>query len=248
MLLDHYSYSTLKQFETCPYAFYLDKMEKMPSVDNAFAQHGTLCHALIEEWAGGLLRIEDLPSEYEMRYPSEVTRQFPKFLAHGQYKSQTYDKGLAYFTHFDGFAGYEIVAAEKPFEVDLEGRKFVGIIDLILKDSEGRAIICDHKSKSLASFKKNEHDMYRQQYLYSIAYHDWYGEYPEFLMFNLFQAGETTQKPFDENDFNEAKTWAVSVMNRIETADLMDLLNPKTKDVMYCGNLCNVREHCENGH
>ena len=245
-MLDHYSYSTLTLFETCPYAFYLEKVEGVDVLDNAFAQHGTLCHELIEEWANGNLKAGDLAGEYEARYPVMVTASFPKFLAKGNYKQAAFEKGLAYFENFNKFEGYEIIAAEQPFETDLNGRRFVGVIDLILRSEAGDTIICDHKSKSLNSFKKSEKTMYRQQYLYSKPYYEKYGEFPKYLMFNLFQDDVKVMKPFDKAAYNDTLDWANRTIDKIENCGILEFLETKKKD-LFCTSICSVRNACQNG-
>ena len=243
MGLDHYSYSSLTLFNTCPYAFYLEKIEGVDVVDNAFAQHGSLCHELIEEWANGQLKVDELPNEFKERYPITVTASFPPYLAGGNYKQQVYDKGLGYFNAFDQFEGYHVIAAEKYFETNIDDHKFTGVIDLILQSDNGDSIICDHKSKSLSSFKKNKQSMYRQQYLYSKPYYEMYGEFPKYLMFNLFNENVQVMQPFKQEEYEEALEWARSTIGKIESCGILDFLETKKED-MFCREICSVRNSC----
>ena len=163
-----YSYSQLSSFDECPYGFYLERIEKVDQVQNAFAEQGTLIHDLIDLWAKGQIPIQDLPKEYEKRYADEVVSSWPRMLASKGYAEKTYQQGLQYFENFDGFKGYKIINTEEKFLTTLSDRPFTGVIDMVLEDEKtGALIINDHKSKSLSSFKKEEKTIYRQQYLYS---------------------------------------------------------------------------------
>ena len=155
--MTEYSYTRLTTWEECHYSYYLKYIDdnKPEKADNAFAQYGHLCHTLIDEWAQGLIDDSVLWFEYEERYPDFVTAPYPAFMKKVQEKA--YDDGLKYFESFNGFPGYEIIATEKAYHTTLNGYKFTGIIDMIMKDKEtGELIILDHKSKTLDTYKKEE--------------------------------------------------------------------------------------------
>ena len=150
-----YSYSQLSSFNECKFGFYLQRIEKVPTVSNGFSEQGTLIHDILEKWAKGELARDELETEYIRRYPEEVVTAFPRMLAARGYTEKTYDQGLMYFRFFDEFKGYKVVSAEEKFIIDLpikdgSTRPFVGIVDLVLRDeSTGGLVVCDHKSKSL---------------------------------------------------------------------------------------------------
>lgn len=249
-----YSYTQLTTFDECPYGFYLAKIENTPEhpvplVSNAFSEQGTLIHSLIEEWARGMISKEELPHEYERRYTDVVVTQFPRLLAAKGYTEKSYEQGLEYFQNFNGFDGYEILDVEKFFKTDIDGRPFVGVIDMILQDElTGELIVLDHKSKSLSAFKKAEKVMYRQQYLYSKAVYEQLGAWPDRLAFNLFKEnGLMKYQAFDMNEYNETIRWATDTIHKIESFELIDWLTSKEKPDFFCQNLCNVRTTCTVG-
>ena len=249
-----YSFSQLQSFSECPYAFYLQKIERNPDmVNNAFASQGTLIHDLLDKWAKGELTAEQLPDEYEKRYPLEVVESWPRMLAAKGYAEKAFRIGLEYFKNFDQFKGYKILATEQRFRITVGGRPFVGVMDMLLEDEEtGELIVLDHKSKSLAAFKKSEDDMYKQQYLYSKYVFEEYGKYPDKLMFNLFKEnGEKKWRPFDEAAYKETLQWATDQMNKMESYDFVDWLTTKTleegKADFFCTELCSCRKICPNG-
>ena len=244
-----YSYSQLQSVDECPYAFYLQRIEKLPQKSNAFAEQGTLIHDLIDLWAKGKLSVSQLPIEYKRRYPQEVVNQFPRMLAAKGYAEKTYQQGLLYMENFDGFAGYDVLDSELKFRTDIEGRPFVGVIDMVLRDQfNNELIILDHKSKSLSSFKKSENEMYRQQYLYSKFACEKYGRFPDRLMFNLFKEGGLLQeREFNNREFEDTQTWALAQIEKIERFDVMDWLQSKETSDFFCQELCSMRGECANG-
>lgn len=249
-----YSFSQLQSFSECPYAFYLQKIERNPNmVQNAFASQGTLIHDLLDKWAKGELTKEQLPLEYERRYPLEVVESWPRMLAAKGYAEKAFQIGLDYFNHFDEFKGYKIIATEERFRIDVEGRPFVGVMDMLVEDEQtGELIVLDHKSKSLAAFKKAEKEMYRQQYLYAKFVREKYGKYPDRLMFNLFKEnGQKMHRAFNEQEYLDTLCWAGEQMQKMEEYDFVDWLQVKDveegKPDFFCTELCSCRKICPNG-
>lgn len=250
----HYSFSRMSLVNNCAYAYYLEKIEPVERggepelVESAFAQNGDLVHKLLCEWADGKLPKEALAFEYETRYPEEVTIKWPKIFGN-DLGASTYRKTLEYFENFDGFPDWTIISAEQMFETDIEGRKFIGFIDMIAQNKEdGSLIIIDHKSKSLSSFKKSQKEMYRQQYLYSKYFYEKYGKYPDLLGFNLFKDNTFVTKPFNMEEYEEALSWAEEQINKIENNDFIDWLETKEKSDFFCQHLCSVRHVCPMGN
>ena len=245
-----YSYSQLSSFDECPYSFYLQRIEKVPEqLSNAFAERGSLIHDLLDKWAKGILKKDDMVAEYERRYADEVITAFPRMMK--GYAEKAYYQGIEFLENFDEFQGYKVVSAEEKFTIDLPltdgtSRKFTGIVDLILrKEWTNELIICDHKSKSMDSFKKAEDEMYRQQLLYTQYVYEKYGEWPSELMFHLFgDAGSKPSRKFDMAQFREAMMWATDCIHKIEGYTALDWLQDKDSSDFFCQELCNVRRNC----
>ena len=258
-----YSYSQLSSFSECPFGYYLKHIEKVPDQSNGFAEQGSLIHELLDEWAKGKLRIDQLAAEYERRYPDVVVTSFPRLLAAKGYTEKTFLKGLEYFQNFNGFPGYQIVSAEEKFEQSLKltdgtERPFIAFVDLILRDEfTGGLVVLDHKSKSLTEFKRHREEMYKQQYLYSYFVHEKYNEWPQTLMFNLFkESGILDEQEFSMDTYNEVMRWATDAIHQIESYDVMDWMKCKEQKVskktgkiepdMFCSSICSSRNSCPN--
>lgn len=249
-----YSYSQLQSFSECPYNFYLQKIEhNADMVGNAFASQGTLIHDILDKWAKGELKRDQMVEAYASRYYDEVKEPWPRMLAAKGYAEKAYAIGLEYFENFDEFEGYEIVNTEEKFRTDIDGRPFVGVIDMIMRDkATGDLIVLDHKSKSMAAFKKAENEMYKQQYMYSKYVFEKYGEYPKVLMFNLFkEQGTKMQRPFSMEEYESTLAWAKEQIEKIESYELLDWFETKEvqegKPDFFCTELCSCRKVCPNG-
>lgn len=255
---DHvYSYTQLSSVDECPYSFYLQKIDTdddgnpLEQQDNFFAEHGTLMHKVLEEWAKGIITKDEMVDRYIELYPDMVTTSPPSFMQ--TYRQKAYDNGIFYFEEFDEFPGYTVISAEERFKIDLpltDGttRRFQGVVDLLLRNNEtGKLVIVDHKSKSLKEFKKVRDEMYRQQYLYSTYVAQKYGETPEVLMFNLFKEGLLDEQLFDKRTYNETLQWATEKIHEIEDRDFISWLEQKEEPDFFCNEICSVRKYCPNG-
>lgn len=256
---DHwYSYSQLSTFSECPFSYYLGHIEspKPEEAPNAWAEQGILVHDILDKWAKGELRVDELAEVYKQRYPNEVVTSFPRILAKNNYAEKTYQQGLEYFETFQGFPEYDIVSAEEEYKEDItltDGtkRKFIAYVDLVLRDKRtGGLVVCDHKSKSLSTFKREAKKMYKQQYLYSYFVHEKYGEWPQALMFNLFkELGYIDEKIFSMEEYEETMKWATDAILKIEDTALLDWLEckklPKSgKPELFCTAICSWRNIC----
>lgn len=250
-----YSYSQLSSFDGCKYGFYLQRIEGLEEqASNAFAERGSLIHDLLDMWAKKILTKEEMLLEYERRYGNEVVTAWPRVLASKGYADKAYRLGIQFLENFDEFKGYDVLSAEEKFTLQLpltngETRPFVGVIDMMLRDKKTNdLIVCDHKSKSLQAFKKNENEMYRQQYLYATYVKDKYGDWPSRLMFHLFnEGGVKPERLFSQEEYNETLAWATNQIIGIEESSIIDLLECKEKADYYCWNICSARLQCPNG-
>ncbi len=245
---DHVSFTQLTTAEQCPYAYFLLKAAGIKPVENGFAQAGTFAHNLLAGWAKGELKKEELAGQWSQRFSVEVTADFPSYLIRKGYAGKLFMAVLEYFENFEGFPGYEIVGAEKEFTSAIAGERFIGIIDLILRDkSTGGLVLVDHKSTSLSSFRKSRDQMYRQLLLYSKYCADQYGQFPEKLCFNLYKEHILDERPFDREDFLSARIWAETVINEMKAKDLADWMEVRP-EFFRCTNLCNCRQECIYGN
>lgn len=239
-LVERYSFSKLSSWWVCPYGYFLRYIEHKAGIGNAFASYGTLVHEIMEKYAKGEAELWDLPQMFEWLFDSAVQEKFPpnKYV---DLRESYYKQGLSFLKTFAGYDKYKILGVEEEFELSIDDWNFVGVIDLVFEDENGRLIIRDYKSK--ASFKNEEeqHKYARQLYLYALYVKEKYGRYPDELQFLMFRKKKDPVKiPFNEADAQEALEWAKDTVRIIRNA--FDY-PPQCED-FYGQNLCNHREYC----
>lgn len=250
-----FSFSSVNAYATCPKMFYLTYIKKADKVQNAFSQWGSFGHSILEKYYKGELELFELSEIYEDGYDENVNLKFPDNVYVDL--NETYrSAGKKYFDNFeDDFYDYEVIGVEQKIEVTIGKYRFVGYIDLILKDDNGY-YICDHKSKSGFKSKSELRHYLFQLYIYSKYIYETYGEYPIGLIFNMFRKGDIVREPFDLNEYSKALNWAKSTIDVLyEDKDFKDKIVlsylAKKKDIkefkkddFFCNALCSVRKSC----
>lgn len=226
-----WSYSSLKLYETCPYAFYLKYVKDEAERSNCFSQHGKLVHSILERYFRGELYAFELADVFEEEYDTTVTERFPYF---NMFKS-FYDKTLSYLQNFDGVEG-EVLGVEQELRANIGGYEFIGFADLILRDKSG-IVVVDHKSHGNWKSKKERADYMRQLYLYCYCINEIYGEFPYKLVFNKFRC----DKPWDEELFKTGDYQAALDWFKAGVATILETTDWDCKvDNFYCNSLCGM--------
>ena len=238
-VLEQYSFSKLSTWWTCPYAYKLKYIDHKAGIGNAFSSFGTLVHSIMERYANGEIALWNLASVYEWEFDVAVAEKFP-WNKYADLRKSYYQQGLEFLKTFSGYDKYKLLGVEEEFNLRIDDWMFVGIIDLVYEDENGRLTIRDYKSK--ASFKddKERAKYARQLYLYALHVKEKYGRYPDELQFLMFRKQKTVSIQFDHHELDEAVKWASDTVNIIREA--FDY--PATCDSFYGDNLCNHREYC----
>ena len=235
-----FSFSSLSAYDHCPMSFKLSKIDHLHDDGNFFSQYGSFGHKLFEQYEKGEIPLIALGQEYADRFEAEVTADPPPF-PRGLWQKY-YDAGQELFDNFNGFdEHYEILEIEQKFEINIGGYPFVGIADLIVRNTlTGGIEVIDHKSKSKNSMKK-EIDVYRKQlYTYAMYVHEKYGEWPTMLRFNMYKENYWIDEPFDIKMVKETEDWVVNTIDRIK-ADTEWFIH---EDEYFCCNICGFFMQC----
>ena len=170
----HISFSELKNWDKCPFYHKLVNLEKIKLFQgNEYTAFGNAIHNTCEE---SLLK-EDINAadffvkEYReaLKNLADTDYQFDKKLA-----TDMKQQGLDLIPHIkpslkNYFKDYEIVATEeKLFEdTEVEGYKFKGFVDLILKTKDGKYHVIDWKTCSWGwNYRKKNEKMTTYQLTY----------------------------------------------------------------------------------
>ncbi len=252
-----YSFSKIAAFKQCPMSFYLSYIENPGGDDELpgyFSEYGSLMHSILEGYYKNEIPIFCLADEWAERYESEVVVAPPPFPK--GFGEKNYNAAIHYLENFEGLPdGFHVLSVEKKFTIDIGGYQVSGIADLVLGDHgyHENAIIVDHKTKSMASMKK-ELDIYRMQlYLYAIWFKEEYGLYPKLLRFNMVKDGSNIDEPFDESMVEVTKKWFLDGIHEIEACDafenwgtcISDKDFEQAKELYFCKHICGVNPSCE---
>jgi len=239
-----WSYSRIKAFDDCPYRFFLKYISKCKEADKFYASYGSFMHKLIESFYRGKLSKDDMLTEFLMKFSENVKGTRPRESTVKKY----IDGGKKYLKEFQPFR-YQMIDVEKKVNFKINGLRFVGFIDYLGKDSDGRFVIIDNKSRDLKprsnrtnpTVKDRELDeMLKQLYLYSAAIKQEFGECPKLLCFNCFRTGVFIEEPFKENDYKETIEW---VKRKIENIKTTEDFYPN-QDFFSCRYICGVSDDC----
>lgn len=254
-----WSYSRLSTFNNCKYAFYLnyiqDDHETYLPEGNYYAEVGSFMHSILEKVYKKELDPNDAFDYFLNNYDNNVFYSVKQSIM-----DSTCDKCLSYLddiSNFDWINQYEVLGVEKEIRFTYRKNKFLGYIDLLLRDkSDGKIVIVDHKSEEYP-FNKNGsvkakcqnsfENHKRQMYLYSYAINEEYKELPKELKWNHFKdGGQISTVTFDETEYAQALKWATNTIRNIkaETEYISDL-DPKGSDFFFCNNICGFRNSCE---
>ena len=253
-----WSFSRLSCFERCAYGFYLQYIKNVDQTQNAFSEYGTFCHSLLEKYFNDKLMIFELLGEYEDKFTQNVIHDFPP----NQYvdlANSYFEQGKNYFANFDGLPQYKVLEVEKEVKFNIDKYPFIGYIDLVVENKRGEIEVIDHKSKDLSKPRKSKwkdrkerlvtelYQYLRQLYLYCIPIIEQEKIIPKYLNFNCFRKPTKSGKvnwiqiPFDMEDYEESKQWALNIIKGIYN----DTDMKKTYDNdWFCNILCGVKEYC----
>lgn len=249
-----WSYSRLTSFEHCKYEFYLKYIinddDEYLAEGNFYAEVGTFVHEILAMIFNGELKIEDAAQYYIDNFDDNVFYKIRQSTA-----DKIFETCASYLADVDftWLNDYEIIGVEKEVNFSKNGYKFIGFIDLLLRDkNDGKLVIMDNKSSEYpfkkdggikAKVKDNFESYKHQMYLYGLAVYEEYGEYPKELVWNHFKDGGKLAKiPFKlEGGLYPAIGWMFDTIEQIENEEDFEA----SQDYFYCHNLCDFRNSCE---
>lgn len=248
-----WSYSRLTSFENCKYEFYLNYIlrdfDNYPREDNYYAEVGSYVHKILEMIFNKELALDEAAEYYVKNFDDNVFSE-----TYASTMEKTFEACADYFAEvdFDWLNDYEILGVEKEVKFEINGYKFVGYIDLLLRDKrDGKIVVVDNKSteypfktngKLYARAKKSFDKYKKQMYLYCHAIKGEYGEFPKEITWNHFKdGGRLATIPFDEKEYNQTIDWLLKTIGEIEKEEDYE----PSMNFFYCKNLCSFRGSCE---
>jgi hypothetical protein len=258
-----YSFSRVNNFDSgCKYEWKQHYIMCEEAEDGFYGAAGGFAHEVLEKYANRELDIFDISPYFEEHFSEAVPYNAPSN-KYKDLKEDWYEKVLDYFNNIDlPIDDYEVIGVEKQVNFDVNGYPFIGFIDLLLRDpADGKLILCDHKSSSIKILKSGkisksdqQHflEFRRQQYLYSKAVIEEFGEGSvKELWWNMFRDHNWIKIAFNQEEYLEAQDWALDVIHRVENEtewepreDMMKAMEEIKWPGFYCMNLCCIRSKC----
>lgn len=177
-----YSVSQLKTYESCPRKYLYNYVYKIPTSSKSFFDFGKSVHSVLE----------NLISMFETE-SKEVLKQKAVLMLHKHWISKGYDNAIIEKEYFEKGVNAinsfidkefelrkekrEVVALEKEFLIQVNGKKILGYIDRIDKVKDEDYEIIDYKtSNSMETVESLNENL--QLYVYAIALKELYEKYP----------------------------------------------------------------------
>ena len=210
-----------------------------------FSDFGSLIHDILARYYAGKLPKEKAETEYLFRFPTEVRGKAPSH----EIKSSYFNQGLEYVRALSPIPG-KVLGVEEFVKFKVEDRKFIGFVDLVYEDEDGKLVILDHKSRALKPRSKRkkptktdeELDRYlRQLYLYSIPIAEKYDRPVDFLEFNCYRTGVRIKEQFHAHELDKTVSFLLQTIGNIA----IDNSWSPNIDWFKCKNLCGLHEQCE---
>lgn len=244
-----WSYSRCHSFEGCKYEFYLYYLEGNESEQNFYAAFGKFCHDILEKILKKEITIEGSAQYYIDNFDQRVE----SFGVQDSTRDKYFYLGLNYFEtlNLDWLNDYEILGIEKKCLFEINGKNFVGYIDLLIRHKiTKKIIVIDHKSSEYPIGKKgnvlkkkiSDYESYKKQlYLYSQPVIEEYGIAPSEIWWNYFKEQQWLRLPFIKEEYETSREWASELISEVYKEE--NFL-PKL-DYFYCNNLCGFRNSCD---
>lgn len=245
-----WSFSRVNAFSQCLYAAYLKYVLGHDGLPNAWAQFGTACHETYEKYLKQEISMFEAADYYREAFSKYVTCDFPKnkYVDLGQ---KAFEQGEEYFNNINfDFDRYEVLGVEEELQFNIGDYKFHGFADAIYRNKEtGEIILDDHKTSSFSYLKSGEvakkdkeHflSFKRQLYLYSIPLIEKYGRVDK-LMWDMIRDNKQIIIPWQKEEFDEARLWALQNIVNLENETLW---LPDNSSSFFCSCICDQRAEC----
>lgn len=245
--IEKFSYSKLSSFHNCKYGYRMTYKEGNRGIGNSMAEVGSLAHSVLERYLKGDIKQEDMSQTFLREFEEKVGNVSMKFSSKfSRDCTDSYKNSISKFlSEYDGFPEGIVLGVETEFEILVKiankNRILKGIIDVLVRDSDGNYIVVDYKSKGAFKNKSEIDDYAKQLYFYSMYIKEQYGVYPKQMKFIQFRIDHVEVIEFDEERMKEVMQW---VEDTLKLIDEEEFYPPNNSSAFFCHNLCNHRENC----
>lgn len=263
-----YSFSRLKLFNECRHAYFLTYELKVEKKPNIYSEIGSTIHELLEDIQDG----KEIPVEERINIFKDKVEECEIFgieFVNDKIKEKYIENIKHCLENFKPLEGkkFEI---EKQIELEINGHKLTGFIDLIVHNDDGTVSVIDFKTSSKYT-KKDLSKNANQLIIYGLALEQlgYKVKDVKWLMLKYCQVkGKRGKKVIERRDLEENQEfedcfieypyneiskmecidWINETIEEIESLTLYDTW--KSKEInkgnsFYCSNICSVCGKCE---
>lgn len=153
-----WSFSKMNEYRNCPYAYYLDRIKKVPKHENIYSILGTLAHDINEKYYLNKISNQEMLDLFEEGLDRIRLSKY-RFSQDPDKNVKMFEKYSSCVRHF--YENFQPVNAkvirEKEVYTDINGHVFLGYIDQ-LHFEDGYLIVTDDKTSSIYDKKKIEEE------------------------------------------------------------------------------------------
>lgn len=249
-----HSFSSISTFETCPYSFKLNYIDRIDGKEeNFFSQFGNVVHDCMFQFFRNGMEAFELSAYFAEQFDARITACPPPFPAGMAERYR--QEGLDFFNNFAfDLDNFEVILTEDKIDFELADTiAFVAKPDLVLLDKvRSNFLLVDYKTS--APFKINKYtqketvdkkkiDSYQKQlYLYAYALRNYRFTPIDNMLLWFPRQDRKLMVKWKETEENDALAWAQRHLADIKAEEEFPANN---KDTYFCNNLCNVRSACE---
>lgn len=237
-----YSVSQLKMYESCPRKYLYGYVYKIPTSSKHFFDFGTSVHSVLEN----LIPLFDSNSK-------EFLEQTGIVMLHKFWISKGYESAIQEKEYFqkgvEAIKSFiekefnlrekkrEVVAMEKEFLIEVNGKKIIGFIDRIDKVNDEYEILDYKTSNSMETLESLSENL--QLYVYAIALKELYDKYPSKVGLWYLVHDKLMQVQIDIKNIAKIKEKIIELIDGIESNNFV--AKPSFFNCTYCdfSNICN---------
>ena len=203
-----FSASKIDLYRRCPLQFKFRYALHVPGRPGAPLEIGAAVHAVLEQMAKRRINGESTSEEQALDLLKKHWRydgfDSEKRLKEGQDAAANMIREFMKWDQEAAARGAEIVGVEQEFKMDMDGFKFIGKMDRVDRESNGRYVVTDYKTGKTPTKKSDiVHDV--QMNLYALAAKEIYGELPDKTAQLFVLRGKEVSSMIDEKTLAEEK-------------------------------------------
>lgn len=245
----NYSYTAMKSFTDCKYAFKLGYLDRVSRENNAFSDFGIAVHKVLEAFFSGYVEQRDLANHFLVTFDRIVVNEFPPS---GDFDMKQYyrNAGFDFFSRFEfDKERYKVMRAEGALFWQEGNLKLNARPDLLLEDKvTGEIVLLDYKTAKLKTLphekEKQMEELGHQMRLYCRGLEKKMGIKVDKAHVWFVRKNKMVEVSNSKEEVDNTLRWLNGVhsemLNEVEWTP-----NNTEEQAFYCNYICGVRNHCE---